>query len=438
MSLFRKLTATLITVFAPQAASWALQWPVEPVLSAPGIVKQLGDWDASGLHRAIDIPRAAGTTVRSVEDGCVIALDVAQEAIIIAQACGTASSEGWAYVHALNTVGLTTGALVVAGQTIGEVSGRFTGTSIPNHLHFGRQDNPLLEPNIFAGQIPRNPLLFYQDNLPASVALLEEAAISFVPDQTTNQAAFTSVGARLVIFENVDVIAEAHNKIVNETRAGVYSISFGVSGGPAASTEIAERTLAAFRQMPFAETTTGAGSRFSLIYAPGLSTDFRGTYVITNSGTQTPLLSNGVSNVIENAWFTRARSGVNDSAGGLTAAQMARANIEAKYPDGKYLVAIKAGTFLNGHVASRTREVCVDNFRPILASVMIGSPTKFAKQWNWDGTKFASADPNPNEPLAAGSHSLYIGLQRTSDNAVGVVRWQRRPHRESRVQRPGR
>jgi hypothetical protein len=409
--LLAKAALSLAFAALPRASSALPQWPVDTVQleSAPGIGSGFGDLDGTlGLHRGIDLPRPRLQPVFAVEDGIVNHIvsrkpnnpDESGGLILITADSG--ATEGWLYMHVLDTENLELNQEIHAGDLIGVISSFAPGPW--EHLHFGRQQSIGEEPNISNGQVPRNPLLYYEDNLPPMLPMLDPNQIKFVRDQQTNTGIFQSVNGMPVLWGDVDIWAEAHNRIAEKVTAGVYSISYEISDGPGSTGVISRRTLLRNRQMPLRFTCLdpliGCIPKAPLIYPAGqVFPDV--SYVVTNSGAAEPHISTGVSNVIENAWYTKVLSGIVDTDGGLSSPQMATTNADAKFPDGKYAASIRVGTYRDSIASTTVKHVLVDNFRPFLVKIEVGSNGEFIREWLFNGAKYI--------PTTLSNHSIAIG-----------------------------
>lgn len=268
----------------------ASQWPFDPPDTAPPIGTLMGDYDSGdsmglNLHRGIDMPKTVYTTVLAVEGGCVRVIDRRQGAadeqvgaIFIfphtTDCIWDGTSESWGYSHVINAFDLKDKDVVSAGQPIGKVANFAPNRTLDayDHLHMGRVTGTLDEH-------PINPLRFFEDRLPLQDPILDPNRIYFVRDQSFDASGFQTLNSRKVIFGDVDIVAEAHTKVINDTRPGVYAISYSVLQPPPGGSTIPERILARFNEITFQSSV----SKAPRVYELTQSTDFQGHYVVTNA-----------------------------------------------------------------------------------------------------------------------------------------------------------
>jgi hypothetical protein len=132
-------------------------------------------------------------------------------------------------------------------------------------------------------------------------------------DQPNGLKPFAGVNnGNTIVYGSVEALAEPHTSVQGNTMPGVYSLGFYVDNGPPNSNSIIERTLLEMDNVSDASTIL-----FPTVYE-GNSTMFHGQYIVTNCSTfifpNIPSINtNGLTNVIENYWYTNILNGVNDS-----------------------------------------------------------------------------------------------------------------------------
>ncbi|MDO8632172.1 MAG: IPT/TIG domain-containing protein, partial [Phycisphaerales bacterium] len=235
--------------------------------------------------------------------------------------------------------------------------------------------------------------------------LLDPTKIFFVPDGNSKNFPFLTAGGIPQIDKKVDILVEAHNQVGILTSAGAYRISYRVSN-TVGGTVIPERTLAVFNQFPEPDEF----SKFNIVYALGSELN-KGLYVVTNAGNQAPSATNGLSNAIENAWFTNAKSGANDGAGPLAAGDLARSEVESKYPEGKYTVGVVVDSF-NGGSLTREQVVNVRNWRPDTFETKIKAADGVLKKvlrWIWDAAEGVYKKSTPLDvSMGPGTYTIEV------------------------------
>ncbi len=407
----------LIPVFGALVASGmptnvgALLWPVDPQNTAPTnrIFQIFGDWNGIRIHDGLDFQGPIGTQIKSIEAGVVIAVQPDpngkdQGIVIIGTSQG--ANEAWKYGHldfpaAVLQVLIDSkdnGTVLPAGTHVGNITDFLGGTLDHMHLERSAPDGT---------SIPKNPFNFYSgSDLPSLAPILDPAKIVFVPDGASKNSPFFSEAGIPQISKAVDILAEAHNQVGILTSAGVHRISYRVLDS-AGGTAVAERTLANFNQFPFSEET----AKFNIAYAPGSNFN-SGYYVTTNSGDQAPSTTNGLSNAIENAWFTHAKIGANNGSGPLVSGDLARSNADAKYPDGKYTVGVRVDDFNPGGALLRERVVNVRNWRPATAKTTIKDSQGVIKrrlQWLWNAIEGLYKKVSPFDvSMGPGTYTIEI------------------------------
>lgn len=408
--------------------AWATLWPFDPQTTAPDIASIFGDWDHDRIHDGIDFQKAVGTPVKSIEAGYVIALQRdptgGSDGIVVIAATSPDAQEGWSYGHVafsndqfqalFNAKEM--GTLIPAGTILGGVAQFATSF---NHLHLERAGRDLLS-------TPKNPFRFFAPSeLPAMEPLLSASDVFFVPDKTAEKLSFPNEisGAPTKISGDVDILAEGHNKVGANSGPGVYTASYFVKN-QAGAVVIPERTQVAFNEFPLEAEFDPArqyqgqvypNGKFGIVFGLGSGPeDFQGRYRITNSGIQAPSPTNGTSNAIENAWFTKARAGVNDDGStALTLADMAAGPPESKYPDGSYTVGVRVGAY-TGATKLVERKVAVANFTPAKPKVTAKDSKGVLRtlfEMVWDAFEKKYKKVIPRDPIVLGPDIYTIEIQ---------------------------
>ncbi len=365
--------------------SQVTQWPIDPRNSSPvsSISALNGDYDgAQNVGDAfpaygLRIEASSGTTVRSVSDGSVTLKD-SHVVVIISSPSDTV---GWYYGHIVPDDLMVPGASVTAGQIVGKQDGTSpTGFPSYQHIDFARGfTDSVVDFNY------TNPL-FYYSNPPSMAISFTSNNVQFVQDfdpinRTATITPFTGVANGIsIIYGSVDAIVDPHTITQGDPKPGVNSLGFYVQNGPPSSSGIIERTM-----FDFSNSFVGNNPAIDdLLYAP-TSTFFDGKYIVTNCGVNPPpphsSSDEGLANVMKNAWFTNALTGVNDSIGGVN--QFAVINAQAKYPDGQYDFVVHAKTFNATDDKSVTVQTIVDNFMPYVQAVTAaqGSSIIYGASW---------------------------------------------------------
>ncbi|MCK4668485.1 M23 family metallopeptidase, partial [Candidatus Dependentiae bacterium] len=407
MKIFRKITFLIAIQLALFISVYSLQkWPFEPQNSPPPISITFGDYNNKQFHLGVDIPKNKNTPIKSVKSGYVLCFlpDPGGDmgTIIIGdETHKSGCREGFKYDHIMKTPPdlRKLDAKVDEGEIIGLVADFDPGGALDSfdHLHFAYDIN---------GVKWRNPFSFYDSGfLPAQNVIINSENIYFMPDKAWNLHHYQAISGKKIIYGNVDIVVEAHTEINSDIRSGIYSLKYEISNPPPNSSIVPEKTLVKFDEL------ISKDDKYKLIYSETPSDFFHGHYIVTNCGTNEPTSTDPLINVIENAWFTKVRSEVDDSNGGIQSSQNAKINTNAKYKDGEYTIEIEGEAYRN-ITMQQTKKVIVDNFRPYVEKVLIreinNEKILYERNWEFDGQYLNSETPTIDWGLKNGKYLIEI------------------------------
>ena len=322
----------------------AIEWPIKPHNTARPISGTYGDSRGSeGFHLAVDIPAPDGTNVYCVKEGYIIANDSNTPPEWIQIGDTKTSTKGWSYTHIDN---IPATYLVV-------------GTRVPYHAFIGKVRDfdscdhlDLCLDNLASDKAFVNPVEVLSPSPPKGDAPVV-SEILFREQEEGNWFDKT-VGGKIVIYDEVDIIAKAKNNMGplgadwSPDSPGIYKIKYNVTG----SNNIPTLVLTTFTGILIESDEPKIYDKDKTV-GVGMEKFY---YTVTNTNYDT-----------NQHWYTKSKSAgaLGNGVGGGKAGKKS----EAYFKDGEYTVKVKAyGCPKHGDTGEKTVTVLVDNFPPTVES----------------------------------------------------------------------
>lgn len=347
-------------------------WPVAPTTSQHNITGTTGEARFTAgvprYHRGTDI--TGGSNVYAINAGTI-------DQVVVAGFYGSFVRIGGTYYYHINA-SLPTGTAVAIGDQIGTMR-----TDGPIHVHLQRAGT-----NFLAAVL--DPFV---DNTDATI---------FAHTFRRNPHSFTTTGTQLVqddLNGKIDVVLNAQDTRLNSTggndggATAPYQVRYDLEDAAGATVEMIDYIT--FTQYP--ADNTSASHVFGIN-----STTSNFNWIVTGHPFTMPY---------DRYWNTKGRDGVTEDWTGNVNLD-ARVNDEARYEDGRYDVVFAVRDIDNDatfNEVTQTENVIVDNWKPYVKRVEVGSTPQYLADWRWIATTAQLVFVRTTDDyLGPGTHTITI------------------------------